>query len=74
MTFKARWTSYEEIPFFALVNIHKAQNHLSNGKALSSKIVPSLAVYCLRQSLHWYTLPRLQKALSQELHFGQAGP
>src|SRR3972149_4556241 len=45
----ARAISHELIPFFALLTIHIATNHLSRPSALSSKIVPTRTENCFLQ-------------------------
>lgn len=53
---------------------HTATNHLSSPSGLSSKIVPTLQLNCLRQSLalHWSIDRDAMTPTASPLHFGQA--
>lgn len=51
----ARPNSWDEMPFFELAMSQMAHSHLSSLIGESSKIVPTLTLYCFLQSRHFQT-------------------
>src|SRR6266436_4323795 len=74
-----RCSWFEEIPFLLLATRKIACSQTFIGMWLSSKMLPTLTVNGLRQSLHLYTpirvdLPRSLVLFPITPHFGHTGP
>lgn len=69
----ARLSSWLLIPFLQLATAQIATNHLSSPRGESSKIVPTLELNCLRQSLHRNNLRVLTSPIRTLPHSVQTG-
>ena len=68
----------EEIPFLLAAIRCEASTHLCSGILERSNTVPTVTVYCSRQSLHWIEAGAMRLAVQlrglEEPQCGQNGP